>query len=431
MTRVVLCTFGSLGDLHPILALGRELRRRGMSSVVATSPAYRAKVEAAGIEFHPIGPDIKIDDPAILRRAMHPRDGTRYIFSELVMPYLRDSYQETEAAARHADLIVTHPATLGAYLYARRSGMPWASLALAPVSMLSVHDMCVFPGFPAREWLARRGPRTQRLFLRLLETLLESSWKPYRALERDLGLQRDRNPIMFGHSPQLALALFSPILASPQPDWPPSAHATGFPFFDQEETISPDLQRFLELGEPPIVFTLGSAAIGAAGDFFRESVEASRILGRRAILVVGNDPANQPTNDLPAGIIAVPYVPHAAVFPRACVNVHQGGIGTTAEAMRAGRPMLVVPYSHDQPDHACRLKKLGIARIVRREEYNAKRAAREISELLRDPAYSDRAAEVGELVCLEQGVKTACDLLQGLVRKGKDLVAPVESSIGG
>src|SRR5512142_2338443 len=116
MARVVLCTFGSLGDLHPILALGRELMRRGMSTVVATSPAYRAKVESVGIEFHPIGPDIRIDDPAILKRAMHPRDGTRYIVCELVMPYVRDTYRETEAVARHADLIVTHPVTLGAYL---------------------------------------------------------------------------------------------------------------------------------------------------------------------------------------------------------------------------------------------------------------------------------------------------------------------------
>lgn len=418
MARVVLCTFGSLGDLHPILAIGRELTQRGLSTVVATSPAYRAKVEASGIEFHPVGTDIRIDDPAILKRAMHPSDGTRYIFCELVLPYLRESYQETAAIARNADLIVTHPVTLGAYLYARKSAMPWASLALAPVSMLSSHDMCVFPGFPAREWLARRGPRTQRLFLKFVEKVFEPYWKSYRAFERELGLPRSRNPILFGHSPQLALALFSPILASPKPDWPPNAHVTGFPFFDQEETIPPDLQKFLESGEPPIVFTLGSAAIGAAGDFFHQSVEAARILGRRAVLLVGNDPANQ-MNKLPQGMISVPYAPHSAIFPRSCVNVHQGGIGTTAEAMRAGKPMLVVPYSHDQPDHAYRLKKLGVARSVRRKEYNAKSAVREISELLRNPAYSNRAAEVGTSVRSEHGVKTACDLLEAVVKRGE------------
>lgn len=417
MARIVLCTFGSLGDLYPVLAIGRELTRRGNSTVIATSPGYRAKVEASGIEFHPVGPDIRIDDPAILKRAMHPSDGARYIFCELVLPYLRESYEATAAIARNADLIVTHPVTLGAFLYARKSAMPWASLALAPVSMLSFQDMCVFPGFPAREWLARRGPRTQRLILKLVERIFEPYWKPYRAFERELGLPRSRNPILFGHSPQLALALFSPILASPQPDWPPNAHVTGFPFFDQEETITPELQKFLASGEPPIVFTLGSAAVGAAGDFFHQGAEAARMLGRRAVLLVGNHSANHPAGDLPEGVIAIPYVPHSAIFPRACVNVHQGGIGTTAEAMRAGRPMLVVPYSHDHPDHAYRLKKLGVARSLQREKYNAKSAAREISALLHNPAYSLRATEVGTSVRSEQGVKTACDLLEAVVHR--------------
>jgi rhamnosyltransferase subunit B len=416
MARIIFCTFGSLGDLHPMLALGRELVRRGHSCVVATTPGYREKVERACLEFHPLGPDISIGDPAILRRAMHPRDGTRYILCELVFPYLRGCYQQTAAIARNADLIVTHPVTLGAYLHARRTGMRWASVALAPVSMLSVHDMGVFPGFPVREWLARRGPGTQRLLLKAIEAMLEPYWKPYRALEHELGLPRGRNPILFGHSPQLALALFSPMLASPQPDWPPQARATGFPFLDQGETISPELQRFLDSGDPPIVFTLGSAAIGAAGDFFKQSVEAARRLRRRAVLLVGNDSEN-PEDGLGAGVISVPYAPHAAVFPRACVNVHQGGIGTTGEAMRAGRPMLVIPYSHDQPDHAYRLKKLGVARSVRREKYTAERAAHEIAELLGHTSYADRAADVGARVRAEQGVSTACDLLEDLTRK--------------
>lgn len=417
MARIVLCTFGSLGDLHPILALGRELKQRGHSCVIGTTPGYREKVESAGVPFHPLGPDIRIDDPAVLRRAMDPSDGTRYIFCELVLPSLRECYDQTAAIARDADLIVTHPVTLGAFLFARKSAMPWASVALAPVSMLSFHDMCVFPGFPAREWLARRGPRTQKMLLSLIEKMFEPYWKPYRVFERELGLPRSRNPILFGHSPQLALALFSPFLAAPQADWPPNAHPTGFPFFEQYEAISPELQQFLDSGEPPIVFTLGSAAIGAAGDFFQQSVEAARRVGRRAVLLVGKDPENQPAGELPPGMIAVPYAPHATVFPRACVNVHQGGIGTTGEAMRAGRPMLVVPYSHDQPDHAYRLKKLGVARSIPREKYTAETAAREIAELLRNPSYAQRAAEIATGVRAEDGVRTACDLLEGLLRK--------------
>ena len=417
MARVVLCTFGSLGDLYPFLALGRELTRRGHSCVVATTPGYRERVERVGVEFYPAGPDINIGDTEILRRAMDPRDGTRYILCDLILPYLRESYEQTAAVARGADLIVTHPITLGAYLYGRKGGIRWASVALAPVSMLSFYDMCVFPGFPAREWLAERGPRTQRVLLALLERMFERFWKPYRAFERELGLPHGSNPIIFGQSPQLALALFSPLLAAPQPDWPSNAYATGFPFFEQEETISPELLRFLDSGEAPIVFTLGSSAVGVAGDFFQQSVETARILGKRAVLLTGNHAENQPGGELPEGMIAVPYVPHSAIFPRACVNVHQGGIGTTGEAMRAGRPMLVVPYNHDQPDHAHRLTKLGIARSLRREKYNAQNGAKEIAELLRDARYADRAAEIGKRVQNEHGTTKASDLLEALIEK--------------
>jgi UDP:flavonoid glycosyltransferase YjiC (YdhE family) len=121
--------------------------------------------------------------------------------------------------------------------------------------------------------------------------------------------------------------------------------------------------------------------------------------------------------ELPAGVIAVPYAPHAAVFPRAAVVVHQGGIGTTGEAMRAGRPMLVVPYSHDQPDQAARLTRLGVARRVPRERYAAAVAAREIRGLLEDARYAERAAGIGSRVRIETGAATASHLVTCLLER--------------
>jgi UDP:flavonoid glycosyltransferase YjiC (YdhE family) len=105
------------------------------------------------------------------------------------------------------------------------------------------------------------------------------------------------------------------------------------------------------------------------------------------------------------------------VFPRASVIVHQGGIRTTGEAMRAGRPMLVVPHSHDQPDHAARLTRLGLGRRVPRERYAAAVAAREIRTLLEDDRYAARAAETGSRVRAETGAATASHLLTGLLER--------------
>jgi UDP:flavonoid glycosyltransferase YjiC (YdhE family) len=414
--RIVFFTFGSLGDIYPFLALGRELKRRGHCPVIATSPTYRRRVEAEGIAFRPVRPEIDVTDPAMLRKVMDRRTGGRYVICDILLPALRETYEDSAAAAAGADLLVTHPIAYAALLLARKKGIPWASVALAPISLFSIYDPPVAPNIPFAGRLASFGPSFQRRLMNGISYLFEPSWTPFRSLEKELGLAPSPSPLFWTHSPQLALGLFSPLLAKPQRDWPSHAFATGFPFYRHSEGNSTELQRFLDSGDPPVVFTLGSAAVGAAGKFFEHSAHAAHRLGLRAVLLVGSDPRNGPQRDLPPGVIAVPYAPHSAVFPRACVVVHQGGIGTTGEAMRAGRPMLVVPYSHDQPDHAARLTRMGVARTIRPERYNAASAARQIRALLKESSYRDRAAEIAAGIRNETGVATACDLLTSLLR---------------
>jgi UDP:flavonoid glycosyltransferase YjiC (YdhE family) len=112
---------------------------------------------------------------------------------------------------------------------------------------------------------------------------------------------------------------------------------------------------------------------------------------------------------------AFPYAPFSKLFPRAAATVYPGGIGSTGLAMRAGRPVLVVPHAHDQPDNADRLTRMGVARMIYRRRYTAARAAAELERLLDDPGYARRAAEVQERIKPEDGVRTACDALERLL----------------
>jgi UDP:flavonoid glycosyltransferase YjiC (YdhE family) len=114
-------------------------------------------------------------------------------------------------------------------------------------------------------------------------------------------------------------------------------------------------------------------------------------------------------------VIAFDYAPFSELFPRAAAVVHHGGIGTTGLAMRAGRPMLVMPCSWDQPDNAARVTRLGIGRSISRRGYTPARVAAELRHLLDDPSYSQRAAAVGECVRQEDGVRSACDALERLL----------------
>jgi UDP:flavonoid glycosyltransferase YjiC (YdhE family) len=213
------------------------------------------------------------------------------------------------------------------------------------------------------------------------------------------------------------LALFSKLLADKQPDWPRQAVITGFPFYDKDGEVGmpSELIRFLDAGPPPLVFTLGSSAVLDAGTFYEHSANAAKLLGRRAVLLVGKDPRNQPAS-LSDGIVAFDYAPFSELFSRAAAIVHQGGIGTTAQAMRSGRPMLVMPYAHDQPDNADRVSRLGIARTIPRHRYTPARATADLRHLLDNPAYSQRASEVGAEMRKDDGVRAACDALELLLQ---------------
>jgi rhamnosyltransferase subunit B len=216
----------------------------------------------------------------------------------------------------------------------------------------------------------------------------------------------------------MVLALFSKLLADKQPDWPPQTIHTGFPLYDQdgEPGLQADLARFLEDGPPPIVFTLGVSAAMVAGPFFENSIAAARKLSRRAVLIVGKKHRTFP-DLLPDDAFAIDYAPYSEVFPRAAVVVHAGGIGTTGLALRSGRPMLVVPFAHDQPDNAARLTRLGVGRKILGHRATSTRLAAGLDEVLGVPTFTRRALEVAVQIRQEDGVRVACDALETLLRR--------------
>src|SRR6516162_9598573 len=99
---------GSLGDLHPYIAIARELKARGHETIVATGECYRQKIEGLGIGFSPVRPDSAwIADPDKMARYMHLRLGLVRLAREIFLPSLRDAYADTLAAADGADLLVS------------------------------------------------------------------------------------------------------------------------------------------------------------------------------------------------------------------------------------------------------------------------------------------------------------------------------------
>ena len=250
--------------------------------------------------------------------------------------------------------------------------MPLATVHLQPGIIRSLVDQ----GMAGNVRISASQPMWfKRAFFRLADWLLMDRVlkRPLNEFRATLGLPPvDRVMHRWLHSPQLVIGFFPDWFAAPQPDWPPSTHLVGFPLWDsgRHGAVPPDAQDFLEAGEPPLVFTPGSAG-ATMHRYFRESVAAAREIGMRTMLVTNF--LDQVPTGLPPHVKAFGYLPFSELLPRAALLVYHGGIGTLAQTIKAGIPHLVVPNGHDQFDNGFRIERLGLGRSIPQTRYRARR----------------------------------------------------------
>ncbi|HEU4623224.1 MAG TPA: nucleotide disphospho-sugar-binding domain-containing protein [Steroidobacteraceae bacterium] len=423
--RIVLATFGTHGDVNPFISLGLRLRDLGLDPLIAAWPDYEAKVSAAGLAFHAVRPslaqvraDLKLDERALFRRAMAD---PAFVFRDISMPYLRVSYEDILGALPGAALVLTSSLAFSTRLAAEKLGIPQIGVVLQPSLLQSGYDPPLVVNAPRYSAFMRSlGPRVTRPAVRLLNKMTAHWVAPVKKFRRELGLPPDpRNPIFEGqYSRDGVLAMYSPLLGGLQPDHPPGAVITGFTFYDDDPEDDPAtraaLAEFLGEGPPPIAFVLGSSAHVAADDFFEVSREVAEASGRRAVLVAGAAAGEGAQRS--ANVLVCRYAPYSRFFPSAAAVVHQGGIGTLAQALRAGRPQIVVPFHGDQLDNGARAERLGVARVILRRRYRKQHLIGELAKLLGEPGYADASAKVGEQVQREDGAGVAAAVVMRVLR---------------
>ena len=417
--KIVIATIGSLGDLHPAIALALELQARGHQITLATSAVYQKKIEQTGINFRSLRPDLP-KSPEVAKKIMHPTKGLEFFLRKIFLPALPETYTDLMNAVEGCNLLITNELIFPASAISEKIGIAWISYTLQPASFFSIYD----PLLIAVPYLAKSrflGVWAVKLFKQLAKFMTRSWAEPIRQLRKELELPNVNvsSPLFEEKfSPDLVLAMFSSVFAKPQPDWVKQAKITGFTFYDRlypNSGLSTELREFLSAGEAPVVFTLGSAAVNTAGNFYTESAIAVEKLGCRAVFLVGNTKLE----NLPYNAIAVDYAPYSELFPYAKVVIHQGGIGTTAQALRTGVPMLVVPFSYDQPDNAVRVVSLGVGRTISRKKYHHELAIQELQILLNNSQYKTKSTEIAQIIRAENGTKTACDEIETFLVNAK------------
>jgi UDP:flavonoid glycosyltransferase YjiC (YdhE family) len=421
--RIVLSNIGTFGDINPLIAIALELKRRGHAPVMAVPAVFAEKIVPLGLEFHAVRPDIDPENTILVEMIYDVKKGTERGLRDFLFPVLRQTYDDLlDAATRpeRADLLLLGELNYAGPLVAEVTGIPWASYVLAPLSFFSAFDPPVLPMYPRLARADKTVPGMGRAIRRLARFVSRKWPQPIYDLRTELGLAKGANPLFDAkHSPYLVLALFSRVLGVEQKDWPENTRITGFCYYDSDagnDELPANLKEFLAAGPAPLVFTLGSAAVLAAGRFYEFSAKAAMRLGVRAVLLIGTDERNRPRQALPESICVAEYAPFSALFPRAALVVHQGGVGTTAQCLRAGKPMLIMPYSHDQPDNGRRMRRLKVARVIQRGNYLPVRVARKLKAMLEEPLFARRAKLVAQRLEREDGVRSACDALEELYR---------------
>jgi rhamnosyltransferase subunit B len=414
MSRFLFATIGSLGDLHPYIAVARALIKRGHQAVIATAEDYHADVEGGGVEFAPMRPSMAEfgDFQSLAKKLFDVYRGPEYLIRRLIMPQVRLAYEDLLHASIGAELLISHPLTFALPLVAQKYGLPWVATVLSPLSFMSCYDPPVFAGASWFRKLRALGPVPYKVLFTILKRVAARWESPLRDLRRELGLPASKKLAIFEgqFSPLCNLALFDSLLAEPQPDWPANLRVCGAPVYDGlvlDAVILDDLDNFLAAGEAPIVFALGSSAVWVAEDFWEKAMVAAKQLERRAILITG---PVIPTN-LPDGIRAFPYLPYSRVFPGAAAIVHQAGIGTLAQALRSGAPQLIVPVAFDQPDNALRAVALGLARTIPFKKVTTDLLASELRMLLTHGDYFHAARKVAKDLVNKDGSACAADEL--------------------
>jgi rhamnosyltransferase subunit B len=414
--RVLIVTAGSHGDVHPFLGIGRALTARGARVGVLVNPHFEREVRDAELEFLPFG-ELSTTAELIHRYGiMDPFRG-----SERVLKLLCELAPEAVATMRAArdrfapDAMIGHHICLGMTDVARERGIPIALALLAPTPLFSPLDPALptqfFPGALGRMLGRALFPIAKRLGIGMFDRAFARA----RAAAGLPAVKETWKHEWFGGD--RLLAMWSPRFRGALTDDPPRMRICGFPLYDEPNAppLAPDIDAFLREGEPPILFCLGSTAVHVPGNFYENAIEVTKSLGRRAILLAGPH-APKFDRSTPA-IRAIDYAPLHQLAPRCAVNVIHGGVGTTAQALRAGKPILVAPFAHDQFNNGVRVANLGCGDSIAARRLTAKRMRRALERLLGDSAIRENAARIGAAIRDERGAERAATEVLDLARR--------------
>jgi rhamnosyltransferase subunit B len=416
VSRIVVSSAGSWGDVLPFVPVAHRLRERGHDLEFVVPGGFHERLTAEGFAVTSAGWEIGPDELAALGVDWSRGSGLpfmRAVMRELILPRLDDAYAALEGAAADADLIVCHVNQVMAPMVSARHGVPYAALSVFPMVV------------PTAEGLASSPvPQLPRPFRTIGNRLVLGSWlwaagwtfhdREFNRLRARLELPPSRAYFMTAAlSADRYLALVPPTFMPRPTDWPAQARLTGFCIWDDggDATLTDDVAAFLAAGDPPVLVTMGSAGSTGYTELLREIAAVLDQRGRRGLFLLGD--ARHRGDWLRARPGVADFAPLSAVLPHCRAVIHHGGYGTTAATLSAGLPAVTVSPMPDQYWYGRRTEALGAG--IALSWHRRHRVGTALDELLHGATYSSRAVAVQRSLANDDGVGTTCDALEAML----------------
>ncbi len=390
--HLALCAFGTVGDVFPLLQIGNLLQEQGARVTCILNPVMAGRGRELGLSVIEVGEPWEPDTLASNPKLLNPR----YVWSEVFRPQIQPMFQAVQDlhSLEPIDGVINHIWCFGGSYAAESLGLPSYMVGLAPITWFSldqppqVDHRRMPPAMHrwAMKWIAR--PLIQWIYEPGMQAEAKALKLPFRR-HRFWGVQQDAT---------LNLGLWSASWRASAKDDPPHAHAVGFPLSSSSQPLSSKTESFLLSGKPPIVMGLGSALSKAEGSLYQTVLRVAVALKQRLILV-GVDP--QHLEEVTDHVCCVPFEPYSTLFGRARCVIHHGGIGTTAEALRAGVPQLVVGFGNDQHANGFRTESNRLGLWLPKQHASFQNLLASMQHLLSEDIFSERAAAMKQAVSTE------------------------------
>lgn len=417
MTKILISTFGTRGDIQPFIALGKGLKAAGYEVGVCTSEGYRSFVEEHQLQYVFMDNELLRLSQAVLGDT-YGIGGTLNIVRKMNAAMRRSMDDEWNAALNfQPDLIIYHPKCLGSYHVAEKLHIPAImSIPLPLYTPTSEFPASFMSGIRLGKWFNRFSYR----LIGLSSSMFAGTINDFRA--KTLGMspiKRFADVLLRSNGkPVPILYPYSPFLLPVPKDFPDHVHVTGYWFLDQTTTWQPEpeLTNFLESGTQPVYIGFGSIGARNAEKRTQIILEALEKSGQRGLFVSGW--GGLKASNLPQTVYMAESIPHDWLFPKVAAVVHHGGAGTTAAGLRAGKPTIICPFMADQPFWGKLVHQRGIGpEPISQYRLTSDKLATAITTVVVDQTMKHRAAELGEQIRAEDGVGRAVEVITAVIHE--------------